>query len=87
VQFLAWPNTQHIQNWDTEESWISSYAKSRFFTFVFFMLKLFQIQPCANNKRGGIYLSEPNKIGLVFFWCFYEFLGILQGSRLNCKKT
>jgi hypothetical protein len=64
---LSWPNTQHIQNWDTEELWISSYARSRFFTIVFFMLKIFRIQPCANNKSGGIYLPKPNKIGLVFF--------------------
>jgi hypothetical protein len=27
--------------------------------FVFFMLKIFRIQPCANNKRGGIYHPEP----------------------------
>jgi hypothetical protein len=51
------------------------------------MLKLFRIQPCANNKGGGISLSEPNKIGFAFFRFFYEFLGILQGAGLNCKET
>jgi hypothetical protein len=47
----------------------SSYRNGKQFIqpFVFFMLKLFRIQPCANNKSGGIYLPEPNKIGLVFF--------------------
>jgi hypothetical protein len=51
------------------------------------MLKLFRIQPGANNKSGGIYLPEPNKIGLIFFLIFYEFLGILKGAGLNCKET
>jgi hypothetical protein len=50
------------------------------------MLKLFRIQPGVNNKSGGIYIPEPNKIGLVFFWFLYDFLGILQGAGLNCKK-
>jgi hypothetical protein len=50
------------------------------------MLKLFKIQPCANNKRDGIYLPEPHKIGFAFFLFFYEFLGILQGTGLICKK-
>jgi hypothetical protein len=51
------------------------------------MLKLFRIQPCANNKSGGISLPEPNKIGFAFFRFVYEFLGILQGAGLNCKET
>jgi hypothetical protein len=83
----SYSNTQHIQNWGTEELWISSYDRSMFFTFVFFMLKLFRIQPCANNKSDGISFPEPSKIGFAFFRFFYEFLGILQDTGLNCKKS
>jgi hypothetical protein len=42
------------------------------------MLKLFRIQPCANNKSGGIYLPELNKIGFAFFRFFYDFICNLQ---------
>jgi hypothetical protein len=43
------------------------FDRSRFFTFVFFMLKIFRIKPCENNKSCGISLAEPRKIGLEVF--------------------
>jgi hypothetical protein len=33
-----------------------------------------------NNKSCGIFHHETNKIGLAFFWCFYDFLRNLQES-------
>jgi hypothetical protein len=44
------------------------------------MLKLFRIKPYKNNKSCGISLPESNKIGLAFFWIFYNFLGIFYCS-------
>jgi hypothetical protein len=44
------------------------------------MLKIFGIKPCKNNKSCGISLPDPNKISLVFFLFFYNFLRILQLS-------
>jgi hypothetical protein len=39
------------------------------------MLKISRIGPDENNKSGGNSLPESNKIGLAFFWIFYNFLG------------
>jgi hypothetical protein len=44
------------------------------------MLKISRISPCEYNKSCSIIHSESNKIGLAFFWIFYDFLSILQVS-------
>jgi hypothetical protein len=38
------------------------------------MLKISRIKPGENNKICGISPPESNKIGLAFFWIFYNFL-------------
>jgi hypothetical protein len=43
-----------------------SYGISRFFTFLFFILKISRIRPCEYNKRCSIFHHESNKIGFAF---------------------
>jgi hypothetical protein len=44
------------------------------------MLKMSRIRLCEYNKSCCIFHIESNKIGLAFFWIFYDFICILQVS-------
>jgi hypothetical protein len=44
------------------------------------MLKISRIRPCEYNNSCSIFHNESYKIGLAFFWIFYDFLRILQVS-------
>jgi hypothetical protein len=44
------------------------------------MLKISRIRPCEYNTSCSIFHNESNKIGLAFFWIFYDVLHILQIS-------
>jgi hypothetical protein len=57
-----------------------SYGRSRFSTFLFFMLKLSIVRPCENNKSCSILYNESNKISFAIFSIFYDFIHILQVS-------
>jgi hypothetical protein len=76
----SYSNTQHIQNWATEDLYILRYCRSSVFTFVFFMQKLTGISSGQNNKSCRINHHESKKIGFTFFWFFCEFLRNLQES-------
>jgi hypothetical protein len=69
VQFLAQELviTQHIQKLNTEDSWILRYCRSRFFTFLFFMLKILGNKLGEYNKSCRIFHNESNKIDFAFF--------------------
>jgi hypothetical protein len=56
------------------------YHRSRFFTLLFFMPKILENNSCKNKKSCRVFLQESNKIGIAFFWFFYEFLRNLQES-------
>jgi hypothetical protein len=43
-----------------------SYGRSRFFTFLFFMLKISRIRLCEYNKSCSIFHNESNKIKFAF---------------------
>jgi hypothetical protein len=72
--------TQHIQNLATEDLYILRDCRSRFFTFIFFVQKLFGTSSGKNNKSCRIFHKESNKIGFAFFSFFYNFLRNLQES-------
>jgi hypothetical protein len=57
-----------------------SYGRSRFFTFLFFMLKISRIRPYENNKSCSILHLESKKIKFEFFLISYDFIRILQVS-------
>jgi hypothetical protein len=61
-------------------SWILSYGRSSFFTFLFFMLKISGNRLGEYNKSCSTFHQESNKIDFAFFWVFYDFLGISQVS-------
>jgi hypothetical protein len=65
---------------DTEDLQILSYGRSKFFTFLFFMIQISRIRPCENNKSCSILHNKSNKICFEIFRIFYEFLRILQVS-------
>jgi hypothetical protein len=50
-----------------------SYGRSRFFTFLFFMLKIFRIRPFENNESCSILHSKSKIIGVAFFLNFLRF--------------
>jgi hypothetical protein len=62
----TWKEIQHIQNLDTEELEILSYDRFKYFTILFFILKLSRIRPCENNNSCGM---NPAKL----VWHFSEF--------------
>jgi hypothetical protein len=57
-----------------------SYGRSRYFIFLFFMLKISRIRTCENNKSCSIFNHKSNKIGFAIFRILYNFLHILQVS-------
>jgi hypothetical protein len=57
-----------------------SYGRSRFSTFLFFMLKISRIRPCEDDKSCCILHNESNKFGFAFLRFFYNFIRILQVS-------
>jgi hypothetical protein len=57
-----------------------SYGRSRFFTFLFFMLQVSRIRLCEYNKSCSTLHNESNKIDFAFFLIAYDFLRILQDS-------
>jgi hypothetical protein len=60
-----------------------SYGRSRFFTFLFFMLKISRIKPCEYNKNCSTLHHESNKIEFAFFWFFYNFIWIFKDSAIH----
>jgi hypothetical protein len=59
---------------------VLSYGRSRYFTILFFMLKISITRTCENNKSCSIFHHESYKIGFAIFWIIDEFLRILQVS-------
>jgi hypothetical protein len=55
-----------------------SYGRSRYFTILFFMLKISRVRTCENNKSCSIFHHESYKTGFPFIQIFYDFLHILQ---------
>jgi hypothetical protein len=62
------------------DSWILSYGRFWFFTFLFFMLKISRIRLCEYNKSCSIFHHESNKVEFAFFsefstifYAFYKF--------------
>jgi hypothetical protein len=80
LRSYSWPNTQHMQKFDTENLWFWRYCRSSVFTFVFFMQKLKGISSGQNNKSCSIIHHESNKIGFTIFWFICDFLRNLQES-------
>jgi hypothetical protein len=52
---------------DTGDLWILSYGRSRFFRFLFFMLKISRIRPCEYNKSCSIVNHKSKKIQFTIF--------------------
>jgi hypothetical protein len=61
-----------------------SYGRSRYFTILFFILKISRNRTCENNKSCSIYHRESYKIGFVFSE-FYTIFYTFYKNQQNCN--
>jgi hypothetical protein len=60
------------------------YCRSRFFTFLFFMLKISRIRPCEYNKVVVFFTTVPTKFSLKFSECSTNFYAFYKIQPKGC---